>query len=109
MTFSSDDIKANREFFANRLRAEKQKTDVQHWAKGEPAGGDFVLNLHRLYGDVNGDRFVNGADFAPFRAAFGTTSGDPNYSAALDVNGDGFINGADFAVFRINFGSSLDP
>ena len=43
MTFSSDDIKANREFFTNRLRAEKQKTDVQHWVKGEPAGGDFVL------------------------------------------------------------------
>jgi len=43
MAFSSDDVKANREYFANKLRAYKQKTDVQHWVKGEPAGGEFVL------------------------------------------------------------------
>ena len=43
MGFSSEDVKSNREFFAAKLRAEKQKTDVQHWAKGEAAGGDFVL------------------------------------------------------------------
>ena len=43
MAFTEDDIKANREFFAAKLRAEKQKADVVHWVKGEPAGGDFVL------------------------------------------------------------------
>src|SRR5439155_6396583 len=31
--------------------------------------------LFRLYGDVNGDRFVNGADFALFRTAFGSGQG----------------------------------
>jgi hypothetical protein len=71
------------------------------------AGGDYVLNLHRRYGDVNGDRFVNGADFAPFRTAFGTGPGDPNYNAAFDFTGDGFDNGADFNAFRTRFGSSI--
>jgi hypothetical protein len=70
-------------------------------------GGDGVASLYRLYGDVTGDRFVNGADFALFRTAFGTNTGDPNYNAAFDVNGDGFVNGADFAAFRTNFGLSI--
>jgi rhodanese-related sulfurtransferase len=43
MTFSAEDIQANREFFANKLRAEKQKADVERWAKGEPGGGEFLL------------------------------------------------------------------
>src|SRR5207253_1770547 len=63
--------------------------------------------LYRFYGDVNGDRFVNGADFALFRAAFGSSTTDPNYNPAFDLNGDGFINGADFAAFRTNFGLSI--
>jgi hypothetical protein len=78
------------------------------------AGGDFVYGtdqslekLYRFFGDINGDRFVNGADFAFFRTAFGTSFLDPNYNAAFDVNGDGFINGADFLPFRTNFGGSI--
>lgn len=43
MAHSADEIKANRDYFAEKLRAEKQKTDVEHWVKGEPQGGDFLL------------------------------------------------------------------
>jgi hypothetical protein len=82
---------------------------------GDGTGGDnYVLSdsgqpggLYRFFGDVTGDRFVNGADFDFFRTAFGTLSGQPNFLAAFDVNGDGIINGADFAPFRGNFGLSL--
>jgi hypothetical protein len=77
-------------------------------------GDNFVLSdngqaggLYRFFGDITGDRFVNGADFALFRSAFGTSTGDSNYNAAFDVNGDGFVNGADFAVFRTNFGGGI--
>jgi hypothetical protein len=42
------------------------------------AGGDFSLDLHRLYGDVNGDGTVNGLDLAEFRTAFGASNGDAN-------------------------------
>ena len=71
------------------------------------AAGDYTASLFRLFGDANGDRFVNGADFALFRAAFGAGPLDPNYDPAFDANSDGFINGIDFEAFRARFGSSL--
>jgi hypothetical protein len=71
------------------------------------AGGDAVSALHRLYGDVTGDGTVNGADFNPFRLAFGAGPGNPNYVAALDFDGDGFVIGADFNEFRRRFGLSI--
>jgi len=70
-------------------------------------GGDSVTNLYRYYGDVNGDRAVNGLDLALFRTAFGTSLGSPSYVDYLDQNGDGAINGLDLAVFRTHFGTSL--
>src|SRR5207247_3043133 len=98
---------------ASQITANGQPLD----GNGDGTGGDnFVFadsglttgsQLYRFYGDVNGDRFVNGTDFAPFRAAFGSGPGDPNYNAAFDVNGDGFVNGTDFAAFRGNFGQSI--
>jgi hypothetical protein len=53
------------------------------------------MDLFRLFGDVNGDRTVNGLDLALFRSAFGTSLGNPNYLDYLDQNGDGTINGLD--------------
>ena len=41
------------------------------------AGGDNMSHLFRLFGDVNGDAAVNGADFAVFRTAFGAAAADP--------------------------------
>jgi hypothetical protein len=70
-------------------------------------GGDNVSTLFRYYGDINGDRVVNGLDLAEFRAAFGTTTGQTGYSTYLDQNGDGAINGLDLAVYRTHFGTSL--
>jgi hypothetical protein len=75
-------------------------------ANGTP-GGDFVLNLFRLYGDINGDGAVNGLDLALFRGAFGTSLGSPNYVDYLDLNGDGAVNGLDLAAFRARFGTTL--
>ena len=71
------------------------------------AGGDFTLDLHRLFGDVNGDKAVNGLDLSAFRTAFGTTLGDANYASFLDQNGDGAINGSDLTAFRSRFGTTL--
>jgi hypothetical protein len=79
---------------------------------GNGAGGDnFVLagdpatnGLFRLFGDVSGDGFVNGTDFAQFRQVFGTTT--LPVLSPFDVNGDGTVNGADFAEFRLRFGAT---
>jgi hypothetical protein len=70
-------------------------------------GGDKTSTLFRYYGDVNGDRTVNGLDLGEFRSAFGTSTGNPNYMPYLDQNGDGAVNGLDLAVFRTHFGTTL--
>ena len=69
--------------------------------------GDQTATLHRLFGDVNGDRAVNGLDLTAFRTAFGSTSVDPNYLSCLDQNGDGAINGLDLVQFRTRFGTVM--
>ncbi len=43
MSFTGDDIQANREFFRAKLRATRQITDIVAWAEGEPGDRDFVL------------------------------------------------------------------
>jgi sugar lactone lactonase YvrE len=74
---------------------------------GGVQGGDSVTSLFRLYGDVNGDKAVNGLDLTAFRSAFGAVSTDTNYASYLDFNGDGAINGTDLTQFRSRFGIIL--
>lgn len=61
------------------------------------AGGDFSMQFHRLYGDVDGDATVTVNDFLAFRLAFLSNN------AALDFDNDGEVGASDFLVFRINF------
>jgi Dockerin type I domain len=75
--------------------------------QGGVQGGDNVSTLFRLFGDVNGDRAVNGLDLTTFRNAFGSTSTDAGYVAYLDLNSDGAINGLDLSAFRSRFGTIL--
>jgi hypothetical protein len=60
-----------------------------------------------LFGDVNGDKAVNGLDLTAFRSAFGTVSTDMGYVSFLDFDGDGAINGTDLTQFRNRFGVIL--
>lgn len=75
---------------------------------GQP-GGDHVFNLHRLFGDADGDLDVDLADLFPFRAAFGTVKGDAQYRSDFDINIDDAIEIADLFPFRSNFGTMLPP
>ncbi|HTK74902.1 MAG TPA: FG-GAP-like repeat-containing protein [Gemmataceae bacterium] len=74
---------------------------------GGLAGGDNVSSLFRLYGDIDGNKTVNGSDLTAFRTAFGSGQTDPTYVATLDFNGDGAINGSDLTEFRSRFGVVL--
>ena len=42
MAFTADEIRANREYFVHKLRAEKQRNDVLHAVEGDTPF-DFVL------------------------------------------------------------------
>jgi hypothetical protein len=59
--------------------------------------------------DLDGDGVVGGPDFTLFRAAFGTSQGDPGYDPAADFTGDAAVGGADFTVFRAQFGGAPGP
>jgi hypothetical protein len=70
-------------------------------------GGDNLSSLFRLFGDVNGDKAVDGFDMTLFRSAFGSVQGNAGYVSFLDFNGDGAIDGADLTQFRNRFGVIL--
>jgi hypothetical protein len=54
-----------------------------------------------LFGDADGDGDVDAADYAAFRAAFGTTS------AVFDADADGDVDAIDFTEFRARLGTAL--
>jgi rhodanese-related sulfurtransferase len=43
MKFSKQEIKANRDYFAAKIAAEKQKFVVGKWAEGNESSPDFLL------------------------------------------------------------------
>ena len=73
-------------------------------AGGTQMAAGSSTTFHRLFGDVNGSRNVNNADYLSFRGAFGKTSSDPAYNAAFDFDNSGVINNADYLQFRSRFG-----
>ncbi|MEO1524055.1 MAG: choice-of-anchor D domain-containing protein [Planctomycetota bacterium] len=71
-------------------------------------GGDGtnVVNtdfFFRLFGDLDGDRDVDGIDYARFADAFGSTTGSATYNAAADFELDGDVDGVDYGNFGQNF------
>jgi glucose/arabinose dehydrogenase len=63
--------------------------------------------LFRFYGDVNGDRHVDIADFGVFSGAFNLHTGDPGFLPYLDWNNDGTIDIADFGQFSLRIFTQL--
>jgi hypothetical protein len=70
-------------------------------------GGNSTTAFHRYYGDINGDRRVDIADFGMFSTTFGLHTGQPGFNVACDFNGDGVIDIADFGQFSIRFFMTL--
>jgi len=69
---------------------------------GDGTGGDNnTQGFFRLFGDINGDRRVDIADFGVLSTSFGLHSGQAGFVAAFDFNNDGVIDIADFGQFSI--------
>lgn len=77
-------------------------------ALDNPLGELTDVNFVLVNGDVNGDDSIGIADFLQLRAAFGASSGSPNWNPNADLNGDGAVGIADFLVLRRNFGRAGD-
>ena len=43
MSFAPEDVRANRDYFVRKLRAERQLNDLIKRVKGEPGPGEFLL------------------------------------------------------------------
>ena len=69
--------------------------------------GTVTRSFHRLFGDINGDAYVDALDSRAFRLAMGSARGSSSYVSCFDVNGDGFIDALDSRAFRGQMGKSL--
>ena len=67
-----------------------------------------TMTFHRLFGDTNGSKNVNNADFGVFRNAYGRSTGQAGFDAAFDFDGNGTINTLDYGQFRNRFGKALN-
>lgn len=64
MRFTLEDIRANRDYFTHKLRAEKQKNDVIKKVKEEAGAGEFLL-LDVRSRDAFAKAHIRGALSAP--------------------------------------------
>jgi hypothetical protein len=72
------------------------------------AGANPSTTFHRLFGDVNGSKDVNNADFGLFRNTFSKGSADAGFNDAFDFDNSGTVNNADFGQFRNRYGKSFN-
>jgi hypothetical protein len=74
---------------------------------GRSMAADYSTTFFRFYGDANGDRHVDIADFGLFSATYGLNSTQAGYLGYFDYNGDGHIDIADFGQFSIRMFTTL--
>ena len=80
---------------------------------GVPMSEDYVFGdeeadaFYAFYGDNDGNRSVDLFDLLPFRSAFGSMVGQPDYDPVLDYDSDGMIGILDLLRFRARFSETL--
>jgi hypothetical protein len=70
-------------------------------------GGDAVVQFHRYFGDANGDRRVDIADFGLFSTTYNLQSGQGGFLPYFDVNGDNRVDIVDFGQFSVRYFTTL--
>ncbi len=74
--------------------------------RGGLASDSVNVRVYML-GDINQDDSVDVVDLLTFVAAFGSVTGDANYSATCDFNNDGGVDVIDLLIFVGNFGRTI--
>jgi hypothetical protein len=89
-------------------RETRRPPDATRPAAGLGAGA-FVLDVHRLFGDSDGDADTDFTDLARVRQALGGPSTTPLivYNPVFDSDGDGDVDFTDLAQFRQRLGTVL--
>ena len=90
--------------------ADAQDNPLQDTDADPTDGSLLAATFHRLFGDADGDRDVDGADYSRFRAAYvlwvRNSQKTPDFDY-FDFDQDGDVDADDFAAFRANYGSTL--
>ena len=78
-------------------------------AKYDPDHIQHGYFSNKILGDVNGDGAVDTTDLINFKEAYGSESGDPNWTtyAYCDLNGDGKVDALDLFILSKNYGKSV--
>jgi hypothetical protein len=91
-------------------------TDKDGYSDGEEIGvGTDPLNraVRPAYppgfGDIDGDKDIDGRDLALLSGALGSSAGDGAYMASADLNGDGRVDEVDLELFARVFGYAFYP
>ena len=87
--------------------AEGDATITVSYTEGEVTETDTVSVTvsSAANGDFDGDGHIGLADFVDFAAAYGSSTGDPDYDAIGDFDDDGEIGLADFVEFAAVYGT----
>lgn len=72
----------------------------------EISDNGVMADITLYAGDVNGDKYVNGADSTLLLSNFGVSSGTAGRDERADINGDSYINGGDLSLLLSNFGKN---
>jgi HYDIN/CFA65/VesB-like, Ig-like domain len=70
-------------------------------------GGNANYSLFRFFGDSNGDRRVDIADFGVFSGTYNLSTGQTGFLSYFDFNADGHIDIADFGQFSLRMFTTL--
>ena len=80
---------------------------VRGVATGQAMAADHRSELHRLFGDSDGDRDVDSLDKVAFDAAYGKHLGQPGYVFYFDFDLNGAIEKKDRDQFNARYGRSV--
>jgi RHS repeat-associated protein len=86
-----------------RLDGDGDNVPGGNYVYGDQAG---ETGFFRIFGDSNGDRFVDADDYDAFGSAYGSSSGSAEYRAYFDSDGDGVIGVDDLLAFADRNGSA---
>ena len=79
------------------------RRDYVHDLDGVRLATDHLFTFHRLYGDSDGDRDVDGVDLVAFRGTYGLIEGVAGYLWYFDSDGDDDVDYDDYYAFRANY------
>jgi len=71
------------------------------------AGGNYVNEFFRLFGDTDGDGDVDALDKKAFDKAYGKRVNQPGYLWYLDYNANDRVWAEDLALFLLNYGHCI--